>query len=82
MAAPASSFEAVQVPEAKVQYPSYDSKPIPKSEAEFLQRAREVAELLAGDVADVRKELYSKEFTLIFDLTHRTLYFPFQTARP
>ncbi|KAF7973576.1 hypothetical protein HWV62_14854 [Athelia sp. TMB] len=52
MAAPASSFEAVKVPEATAQYPSYDGKSIPKSETEFLQRAREVAELLGGDVAD------------------------------
>lgn len=53
MAAPASSFEKVKVPEAKIQYPSYRGKPIPKSEEEFIQRAREVAELLAVDVADV-----------------------------
>lgn len=69
MAAPASSFEAVKVPEATAQYPSYDGKPIPKSETEFLQRAREVAELLGGDVADVRKELMHSTF----DLAHRTL---------
>ncbi|KZP15388.1 FMNH2-dependent monooxygenase [Athelia psychrophila] len=52
MAAPASSFEAVKAPESNVQYPSYDGKPALQTEAEFLQRAREVAELLAVDVAD------------------------------
>lgn len=62
MAAPVSSFEKVKISEPKVQYPSYDGKPIPKSEEEFIQRAREVAELLAIDVADVSKSFEKFHF--------------------
>ena len=52
---PASSLEGVQVKSnaSEAQYPSFESKPTPKSAEEFIQRAKEVAQLLAVDVADV-----------------------------
>lgn len=54
--APESSFEKVKPlsePRNKVQYPNYADKPVPKTTEEFLQRAKEVADLLALDVNDV-----------------------------
>jgi hypothetical protein len=53
---PASSLEGVQLSKSnasEAQYPSFKSKPTPKSAKEFMQRAKEVAQLLAVDVADV-----------------------------
>ena len=38
---------------SEAQYPSFESKPTPKSAEEFIQRAKEVAQLLAVDVTDV-----------------------------
>jgi hypothetical protein len=53
---PASSLEGVQGSKSnasEAQYPSFESKPVPQSAEEFIQRAKEVAQLLAVDVADV-----------------------------
>lgn len=53
---PASSFEAVKVKETgtdKSKYREFDGKSTPSTAEEFIQRAKDVAELLAIDVADV-----------------------------
>lgn len=49
---PASSLDAVKVEsESNETYPQFTSKP--KTTTEFIQRAKEVAKLLAKDVAEV-----------------------------
>lgn len=57
--APPSSFQSLQLNGASngsAQYPSYDASASPQTFEDFLQRAHEVAELLALDIVERERD--------------------------
>ncbi|KZS94737.1 acyl-CoA dehydrogenase NM domain-like protein [Sistotremastrum niveocremeum HHB9708] len=65
-----SALDAVKViNKSTVDYPDFKSKPRPKTADEFIERAKEVAELLALDVAqrDLNNEIPYKQIQLLKD---------------